>query len=91
MLHTDYEVLGVLLIVFFYQFRLDKRLRLVSCGLLLLLGGSLEAAGILAFLPLAFYNGTRGRQNRFFFYWFYPLHLLALWAVGCWLVPLLAP
>ena len=31
------------------------------------------------FLRLRLYNGERGRQNRIFFYLFYPAHLLLLW------------
>lgn len=32
-------------------------------------------------LLLARYGGRLGVQNKWFFYWFYPLHLLALWGI----------
>ena len=49
---------------------------------------ALRGLGLLLFLPFLFlYNGERGSRNPFhkwFFYLFYPLHLLALGLI-CWL------
>lgn len=39
------------------------------------------SSSLLALLPLYFYSGRRGRGSKWFFYWFYPLHLLALWGL----------
>ena len=36
----------------------------------------------LSLLPLACYRGQLGLQNKWFFYIFYPAHLLGLWALG---------
>ena len=45
---------------------------------------SLLMAGFacLALLPLSRYNGQRGNGSRWFFYWFYPGHLAALYALS---------
>lgn len=32
-------------------------------------------------IPLSRYNGQRGGGNRWFFYWFYPIHLVVLWVI----------
>ena len=36
----------------------------------------------ISLLPLACYRGQLGLQNKWFFYVFYPAHLLGLWALG---------
>lgn len=37
------------------------------------------AAGLL----ICLYNGRRGTiRHKLFYYWFYPVHLAALWALG---------
>lgn len=75
-LQTDYGGwIGILLIVVLYLF---KNFRLLKCilGALVLLQNSWF--GLFAFIPIYFYNGQRGRQWKYFFYWFYPIHLLAL-------------
>lgn len=80
LLNTDYSGAGVVLIAGFYIFR-NKELYKILCAFLLLvvLGNALEIAALLAFLPIHFYNGERGWQIKYFFYIFYPLHLILLY------------
>ncbi|NCE65375.1 conjugal transfer protein TraX [Pseudoflavonifractor sp. 524-17] len=42
----------------------------------------LSAAGALAALPLlAWYSGARGNGSKWFFYWFYPAHMVVIWGL----------
>lgn len=83
-LDTDYSYKGVFLIAVLYLLR---RFRLLQCA-----AGAAsvtwELPAPIAFLPILFYNGTRGRQMKYFFYWFYPLHLLFLYVAAHYLIPL---
>lgn len=71
-LHTDYDYKGILLIVIFYYFH-HNRSFMTMAGILSLLW---EAPACLAFLPINMYNGKRGLSLKYFFYLFYPVHLL---------------
>ena len=73
-LRTDYSYKGVFLIIVLYSLRLDRRIQAIFGAIAI----SWEAAAPLAFIPIWFYNGKRGRQMKYFFYWFYPVHLLIL-------------
>ena len=86
-LYVDYGAVGILSIVLFYLYRNNRfRAALLGCGVLLLSFASakglhinyVELPASLAILPIMFYDGTRGRQNKYFFYVFYPAHLLLL-------------
>ena len=73
--HTDYRYHGVFLIETLYILKFS---RLFQC-----LGGGAymqyeKFPTPLAFLPVLFYNGKRGRQMKYFYYWFYPVHLMLL-------------
>lgn len=86
LLRTDYDMFGVLLIVVLYLFR-DKAIwRDIIAGLVLLLNSPLEIWGLLAFIPMHLYNGKRGRQMKYFFYIFYPAHLLILGLIAKYLI-----
>lgn len=75
-LRTDYGgSIGILLIVILYLFRNSPLLKCIL-GALILLQNSFF--GLFAFGPIYFYNGKRGKQWKYFFYWFYPVHLLIL-------------
>ena len=78
-LRTDYDAFGILLIVLLYEFRNLPKLRCITGAILMLFNST---TGCLAFLLLWFYNGERGKQlPKYFFYAFYPAHLLVLWLV----------
>ena len=76
-LKTDYDYKGILLIVILYIFRYDRKLRTIA-GCISLLW---EAPACLALLPINLYNGKRGLSLKYFFYAFYPLHLLIYAAI----------
>ncbi|MBE5951872.1 MAG: hypothetical protein E7260_09825 [Lachnospiraceae bacterium] len=75
-LRTDYDAFGVLLITLLYLL-IDARKQLCIFGGIVTLW---EYTAPLAFVPIFYYNGTRGKQPpKWFFYGFYPIHLLFLW------------
>ena len=78
---TDYSYLGILLIAVFYFFRNQKKMQIL-CGCILFL--SINIASLLAFIPIAMYNGTLipSKKLRYFFYIFYPAHLLVLFLIS---------
>ncbi|HBY72153.1 MAG TPA: hypothetical protein DEG06_07915 [Lachnospiraceae bacterium] len=82
LLRTDYNFAGILLIAAFYLFRGNKALLTVS--LLIVFGGIYGGISILAALSMIFislYNGKKGKDIKYFFYIFYPAHLLILFIV----------
>ena len=80
----DYDFLGVLLPVVIWAGR-DKwqSLSLCTAGLLLMgMESPIQMYGLLALIPLAFYNENRGKARlKAFFYWYYPVHLVAIYGV----------
>lgn len=83
LLHTDYGAFGVILIIVLYLLRNRRILQCVAGAICC----AWEVTAPLAFLPILCYNGQRGRQPKWFFYWFYPAHLLLYAAVGMWVLP----
>ena len=80
-LKTDYDFKGILAITVLYLFRNRKKAQMWAGVIIFLLMDSLEMFAALSFILIWFYNGTRGRQNKYFFYFFYPAHLLLLWLI----------
>lgn len=75
---TDYGGWGVALIVVLYLLR-DKPLwRNLAAAAALAAANLLEVFGYFDFLLFRSYNGERGRQPKYLFYVFYPLHIGAL-------------
>ena len=77
----DYDIYGIAVILLFYIFRY---MRPAGCGLsfFVLLSMSMkELASAVSMVLINLYNDTRGRQIKYLFYIFYPLHLLVLYLV----------
>lgn len=82
LLHTDYGAFGVIFIVLLYLLRYDqKNQTILGC-----ISICWEVTAPLSFIPIRMYNGSRGKWNlKYFFYAFYPVHLLMLWGIRIWL------
>lgn len=80
LLRTDYGMRGVACILVMYFLRKRRWLELVA-GYLAFVALLWEIAALPAFLALAFYRGRKGFDAKFFFYGFYPVHLLLLYLV----------
>lgn len=93
-LHTDYGYFGVLTIFVFYLFREHKVLMNFAFVLLVLFYyGKNLFLHFSTYLPFAicsalslvfidFYNHKKGRDMKYFLYFFYPLHLIVLWILS---------
>ncbi len=78
LLRTDYAAKGVMCVMALYVFRKIRGAQILAGCLAF---GWWEPAALVAFLPIAFYNGKRGWNIKYMFYVFYPLHLLVLYFV----------
>lgn len=87
LLHTDYGSAGVLVVGTMYLLRENRPLAAFLSLAILALEARMEIWAVPGFLVLFLYNGERGRQNRYFFYVFYPAHLLLFWLIGRYLFP----
>lgn len=81
LIQADYGCIGILLIAVLYLLR---NYRLTAClagyGCMLWEGWSFPA-----FILAYFYNGQKGKGSKYFFYFFYPLHLLLLYLFRRWM------
>jgi hypothetical protein len=85
-LKTDYGFGGILLIVTFYLFRGSKIV--ITLSVLFIsttIFGSINVLEVLSMIPIAFYNGKKGKSAKYFFYVFYPAHLLILYLINQWI------
>lgn len=83
LLRTDYGGMGVLTITVIYILRSSNILAMAGGCVVLTLMSLNELPAFFALLPASGYNGKRGLKLKYFFYVFYPAHLLVLWLVSC--------
>ena len=81
-LKTDYSGMGVLTIAVMYALRASRVGSIAAgCGVLTIMAFN-EIFAFFTLIPVAKYNGERGLKLKYFFYAFYPVHLLLLWLVA---------
>ena len=81
-LMTDYAGLGVLAIVMAYIFREKKVQSMLMTVIVLTVMNPMEATSFLDLIFVKHYNGKRGLNLKYVFYFFYPVHLLILYLIG---------
>lgn len=83
---TDYSYIGVLLIIMLYYLRFNRGYQVIS-GLLLCLSGGLEIYAVFGLALCYFYSEEKQERQlpKYFFYAFYPAHLLILWGISVFL------
>lgn len=77
-LHTDYGAMGVITIFILYAMHHKPVMSAVTAWVVLSLTTYMEVYCFPFIGAVYFYNGERGKQNKYFFYLFYPVHLLLL-------------
>lgn len=81
-LRTDYAYTGVLTITVMHVLWFFKPGAFAGgCAVLNLLAYN-ELPAFFALLPVTLYNGKRGWKLKYFFYAFYPVHLLLIWFIA---------
>ena len=80
-LNTDYGAWGVLAIFLLYMAR-NSKIHTLICSLIAF---SFEASTIIVYLSIPLmllYGGKKGPSLKYFFYFFYPVHLTILWLIA---------
>ena len=78
-LNFSYGMLGILVISFFYLFKDNFALIVISVSLsTLILGEGMQYFSVFSLILIYFYNKKLGKKSKLFFYLYYPLHILVL-------------
>lgn len=78
-LKTDYGFAGVLAIVVMYLLRKSKEIGFAAgIFVLTIFSSNIEILALCMLYPMMRYDGTRGKNIKYVFYAFYPVHLLIL-------------
>lgn len=87
LIHCDYGMYGVIIAVLFY-WNYDMYVNKILLGTfaLLLCGINIQMFAALAMVPIAYYNGKLGFKMKYFFYIFYPAHLIILFLIHYFLI-----
>ncbi len=77
---SDYDAAGIIAIFVCYLFYRKEHtlLGMLAAIIVLTISYRIEIYALFVLIPLYFYDGTRGKQNKYFFYVFYPGHLIVL-------------
>lgn len=81
LLRTDYGGMGVLTIAVMYALRKNRLQSMLGGCITLTVMSVSEVTAFFTLIPVAKYNGERGMKMKYFFYIFYPAHLLILWLI----------
>ncbi len=91
--NCDYDFKGILMIAGLYLMypllRIDRTAYALGGGVLFFwewMNRPSRVTSSLALIPLLFYNGKKGKSAKWFFYFFYPAHLLLLYGIAYWLL-----
>ncbi len=84
LLKTDYSIWGILSIAIFYMQRYDRKNALLLTCFLMFAQGKMQSFGVLAIPFIMAYDGTKNdvKMPKYFFYAFYPVHILVLWVIS---------
>lgn len=100
MISSDYGFMGVVVIVLMYMFSTVKTgVRYIGFALAGLITSVVyvfplqfgfipsQVYALFCFIPIALYNGKRGRRmNKYVFYAFYPVHILILYVIKTYII-----
>lgn len=82
---TDFSAGGIILIAILYYLMYNPLYAMgIGCFALSMLDVS-QIFSFLAMIPVHYYNGKRGLKLKYFFYVYYPLHMLLLYLIACWM------
>lgn len=77
---SDYEAFGIWLIASLYYFRKNKLYQIIAGLLTSIVLSAFKPLYLISFLLMLLYSGKRGKiQLKYFFYAFYPLHMVLLY------------
>lgn len=78
---VDYSWSGILCICAIYLLKASNVRKVLLGNAVLIIANTLEIAGLFSVPIIKAYNGERGLKIKYFFYAFYPLHLLILYII----------